>query len=85
MQIHPKVRLTPIGRERLIRQHLHEGRSLAQLAADHGIIERTACNWLVCFRSGGTSAQADRRSVRRSLRQMLNPQPLQQVVAQRVC
>ncbi|WP_185467434.1 MULTISPECIES: leucine zipper domain-containing protein [unclassified Synechococcus] len=39
------LRLTPIGRERLIRQHLDEGRSLAQLAADHGFSERTARKW----------------------------------------
>ena len=35
MGIHPNARLTPIGRERLIRQHLDEDTSLAQLAAGH--------------------------------------------------
>ncbi len=60
MHTHPNARLTPIGRERLIRQHLDEGRSLAQLAADHGISERTARKWLARFRSGGPAALADR-------------------------
>ncbi len=41
MYPHPNARLTPIARERLIRQHLNEGRSLAQLATDHGITDRT--------------------------------------------
>ncbi len=80
MHTHPNARLTPIGRERLIRQHLDEGRSLAQLAADNGISERTARKWLARFRSGGPSALADRRSVRRSQRRTLDPQQLQQAV-----
>lgn len=74
------ARLTPIGRERLIRQHLDEDRNLAQLAADHGISERTARKWLARFRSGGLAALADRRSVRRTQRRTLDPQQLQQAV-----
>ena len=42
MHTHSNARLTPIGREQLIRQHLDEGRSLAELAVEHGISERTA-------------------------------------------
>ena len=80
MHTHPNARLTPIGRERLIRQHLEEGRSLAQLAADHGISERTARKWLARFRSGGPAALADRRSVRRTQRRTLDPQQLQRAV-----
>ena len=80
MHTHPNARLTPIGRERLIRQHLNEGRSLAQLAADHGISERTARKWLARFRSGGPTALADRRSVRRTQRRTLDPQQLQRAV-----
>ncbi|WP_231594727.1 leucine zipper domain-containing protein [Synechococcus sp. CBW1107] len=80
MHTHPNARLTPIGRERLIRQHLDEDRNLAQLAADHGISERTARKWLARFRSGGLAALADRRSVRRTQRRTLDPQQLQQAV-----
>jgi transposase-like protein len=50
MPTHPNARLTPIGRERLIRQYLDEGRSLVELVADHGISERTARKWLTRFR-----------------------------------
>ena len=80
MHTHPNARLTPIGRERLIRQHLEEGRSLAQLAGRHGINERTARKWLARFRSGGPMALADRRSVRRIQRRTLDTQRLQQAV-----
>jgi transposase len=80
MHTHPNARLTPFGRERLIQQHLEEGRSLAQLATDHGISERTARKWLARFRSGGPAALADRRSVRRTQRRTLDPQQLQQAV-----
>jgi transposase-like protein len=63
MHTYPNARLTPIGRERLIRQHLDQGRCLAELAAENGISERTARKWLARFRSGRPSALADRRSV----------------------
>jgi hypothetical protein len=42
MHTHPNSRLTPIGRERLIRQHLDEGGRLPELAVEHSIRERTA-------------------------------------------
>ena len=46
MPTHPNARLTPIGRERLIRQYLDEGRSLAQLALEHGSVNaRPASGW----------------------------------------
>ncbi|WP_322773960.1 leucine zipper domain-containing protein [Synechococcus sp. CBW1107] len=56
MHTHPNARLTPIGRERLIRQHLNQGRCLAELAAESCISERTARKWLARFRSGGLAA-----------------------------
>ena len=80
MHTHPNARLTPIGRERLIRQHLDEGRSLTQLAIEHGISERTARKWLARFRDGGLASLADRRSVRRTQRRTLDPQQMQQPV-----
>ncbi|WP_216905516.1 leucine zipper domain-containing protein [Synechococcus sp. CCY 0621] len=80
MHTHPNARLTPIGRERLIRQHLEKGRSLAPLGADHAISDSTARQWLARFRSDGPTALADRRSVRRNQRRTLDPQQLKQVV-----
>ena len=80
MHSHPLARLTPISRERLIRRHLDEGVPLKALAAEAGIILRSAYKWLARFRSGGPSALADRRSVRRHQRRTLDPQQLQQSV-----
>ncbi|MCP9932389.1 helix-turn-helix domain-containing protein [Cyanobium sp. Candia 9D4] len=71
MHTHPNARLRPIG-VRLIGQLLEERRSLAQLAADHGISERTPSKWLAHFRSDGPAALADQRSVRRAQRRTLS-------------
>jgi transposase len=62
------ARLTPISRERLIRRHLDEGVPLKALAAEARISLGSAYKWLARFRSGGLSALADRRSVRRHQR-----------------
>ncbi|MCP9901175.1 hypothetical protein KBZ12_12090 [Cyanobium sp. Cruz CV13-4-11] len=42
MHTYPNARLGPIGRVRLIRQQLDQGRCLAGLAAENGISARTA-------------------------------------------
>lgn len=80
MHSHPLARLTPLGRERLIRRHLEEGVSLQLLAADAGISLRTAYKWLGRFREGAPAALADRRSVRRTQRRTLDPRQLQHAV-----
>jgi transposase InsO family protein len=80
MHSHPLARLTPLSRERLIRRHLDEKLPLRSLAAEVGISLRTAYKWLARFRSGGVTALADRRSVRRTQRRTLDPQQLQQAV-----
>jgi transposase len=61
-------------------QHLEQGRSLAELAAENGISLRCAYRWLARYRSGGVAALADRRSARRTQRQTLDPQQQQQAV-----
>ena len=80
MHSHPNARLTQRGRLRLICQHLDQGRSLPELAADVGISLRCAYKWLARFRAGGPAALADRRSVRRHQRRTLDPQQLQKAV-----
>jgi len=77
MPCHPTARLTPISRERLIRRPLDEGESLEALAAQTWISLRSAYKWLARFRDGGVTALADRRGVRRTHRQTLDPQQLQ--------
>jgi transposase InsO family protein len=80
MHTHPNARLTPLGRERLLRQHIDQGESLAVLAAQAGISLRTAYKWLARYRCGGHTSLADRRSVRRTQRRTLDPQQLQHAV-----
>jgi len=80
MHSHPNARLTQRGRLRLVIQHLEEGRSLSELAAENGISLRCAYRWLARYRSGGVASLADRRSVRRTQRRTLDPQQLQHAV-----
>jgi transposase len=79
MHSHPNARLTQRGRLRLVIQHLEEGRSLSELAAER-ISLRCAYRWLGRYRSGGVASLADRRSVRRTQRRTLDPQQLQRAV-----
>ena len=83
MHTHPNARLTPLGRERLLRRHIHDRCTLSVLAAEAGISLRTAYTWLARYRSGGAAALVDRRRVRRTQRRTLNPQQLQHAVALR--
>jgi len=76
-------RLTVVSRERLIRRHLEEHVPLRTLAAHAGISLRTAYKWLARYRTGGTAALADRRSVRYSQRRTLDPLLLQQAITLR--
>jgi len=80
MPTHPNARLTPLGRERLLRRHMDHGEPLLALAAQAGISLRTAYKWLARYRSGGHTSLADRRSVRRTQRRTLDPQQLQHAV-----
>ena len=80
MHTHPNARLTPLGRERLLRRHIDHGESLDFLATQVGISVRTAYKWLARYRSGGASALVDRRSVRRTQRRTLDPLQLQRAV-----
>jgi transposase InsO family protein len=83
MHTNPNARLTPLGRERLVRRHIDQHVPLPELALQAGISLRTAYKWLARFRSGGSAALVDRRSVRRTQRRTLDPQKQQQATALR--
>ena len=83
MHTHPNPRLTALGRELLVCRHIDAYVPLAKLALQAGFSLRTASKWLARFRSGGSAALVDRRSVRRPQRRTLNPQPQQQTSAHR--
>jgi transposase len=80
MHTHAKARLTQRGRLRLVSQHLNHHRPLAELASEAGISLRFAYKWLARYRSGGATALADRRSVRRTQRRTPDPQQQQHAV-----
>ena len=77
MHIHPNTRLTPQGRERLLRRHIDGGEPLKVLAAQAGIRLRTAYMWPARYHSGGHISLGDRRSVHRTQLRTLDPQQLQ--------
>ena len=83
MHTHPNARLTPVGWQRLVRRHIEESDSLAELSALAGISLRTAYQWLARYRSGGVTALVDRRSVRSTQRRTLDPQQQHQARALR--
>jgi hypothetical protein len=83
MHTHPNARLTPVGWQRLVRRHIEESDSLAELSALAGISLRTAYQWLARYRSGGVTALVDRRSVRRWVRRTLDSAQQQQATALR--
>ena len=80
MHTHPNARLTPLGRERLLRRHTEDHLPLSVLAAQAGISVRTAYKWLARYRLGGATALVDRCSVRRTQRRTLDPLQLQRAV-----
>ena len=66
MHSHPNSRLTPLGRERLVRRHLDDGVPIKDLAAQAGISLRSKVKWLTRFRQGGAAALCTGRSIENS-------------------
>jgi transposase InsO family protein len=61
MNIHKNARLTPLGRERLVRAVL-SGQRPAAAARAAGVCSRTACKWVERYRREGLAGLADRSS-----------------------
>jgi hypothetical protein len=80
MHTHPNARLTPIGREWLVRRHIDDAVPLAALASYAGIGLRSAYKWLILNRSGGVAALMDRHSMRSTHRRRLDQLELQRAV-----
>ena len=78
MDIHKNARLTPLGRERLVKMVL-SGQTPQAAAIAGGVCPRTAYKWLRRYREGGWEALRDRSSRPRRLRQ-----PTPQAVVERV-
>ena len=61
MNIHKNARLTPLGRERLIRQ-VESGQTPETAARSAGVCPRTVRKWLARFRAEGVAGLQDRSS-----------------------
>ncbi len=61
MNIHKNARLTPLGREHLVRQVL-SGQTLEAAARAAGVCPRTAGKWVARFRAEGIAGLKDRSS-----------------------
>src|SRR4051812_22157871 len=61
MNIHKNARLTPIGRERLVKA-VQSGQTPQAAARAAGVCPRTARKWVARYRSEGLAGLADRSS-----------------------
>src|SRR5215207_3009515 len=83
MNIHHNARLTPLGRERMVRA-IAEGEQTPQAAARAaGVCPRTARKWVARFKAEGLAGLADRSSRPQRLRQPTSPAVVDQVIALR--
>lgn len=72
MNSHKNARLTPFGRERVVKQVLERGLAPAAAAADAGVSLRTVYKWLTRFKEEGPAGLRDRCSRPRRVRCALN-------------
>jgi transposase InsO family protein len=68
MNVHKNARLTPFGRERLVKQVLERLLTPVAAAAGAGVSVRTIYKWLSRFRNEGRDGLRDRRSRPKRLR-----------------
>jgi transposase InsO family protein len=83
MNIHKNARLTPIGRERIVRAVLEGGQTPQAAARAAGVCPRTARKWVARFKAEGLAGLADRSSRPKRLRRPTSPAVVDQVVALR--
>lgn len=67
MNIHKNARLTPLGRERMVKMVLNE-HTLQSAACHAGVCSRTARKWLARYKAEGTDGLQDRSSRPKKLR-----------------
>ena len=83
MNIHHNARLTPLGRERMVRAIVEGGQTPQAAARAAGVCPRTARKWVDRFRTAGLAGLADRSSRPQRLRQPTSPAVVDQVIALR--
>ena len=79
MNIHQNARLTPIGRERMVRAIVEGGQTPQAAARAAGVCPRTARKWVDRFKAEGLAGLADRSSRPRRLRRPTSPAVVNEV------
>ncbi len=62
MDIHKNARLTPAGREGMVRRVVEQGRSLRSVAGEFGVATRTVSKWVKRYREHGAAGLVDHSS-----------------------
>jgi transposase len=83
LNIHQNARLTPTGRERIVRAVLQGGQTPQAAAQAAGVCPRTARKWVARFQAAGRAGLRDRSSRPKRLRQPPRPAVIAQVMALR--
>jgi transposase InsO family protein len=79
MNVHKNARLTPLGRERVVKQVLEQGLTPAAASAAAGASVRTIYKWLSRFRIEGAAGLRDRASRPRQVRCALSDRQREQI------
>jgi len=79
MNMHKNARLTPLGRERVVKQVLEQGFTPAQASAEAGVSVRTVYKWLARHRDEGCAGLVDRCSRPQRLRNALSDRQRQAI------
>lgn len=82
MNVHKNARLTPLGRERLVRM-IEGGTTFAQAAALSGVSAKTASKWYRRFEAEGSAGLADRSSRPERLRHPTPDATCERIIALR--
>ena len=82
MNIHKNARLTPIGRERLVRA-IESGQTPEAAARAAGVYPRTAYKWVARFRAEGVGGLQDRSSRPHRLNRPTPPGTVEAIIALR--
>ena len=82
MNIHENARLTPHGRERMVRMVL-SGQTPQAAARAVGVCPRTVRKWLARYKTEGTRGLQDRSSRPKKLRQLTPSETVERIVALR--
>ena len=82
MNMHKNAKLTPLGRERMVKMIL-DGHTPAKVAAVAGVSPVTAKKWLVRYQTEGWAGLQDRSSRPKRLRQPTPARTIKRIIALR--